>query len=191
MHTVTWIEPYYDLILNEIPKDVKDVLEVGCGSGILGFIIKQTRQCKVLGIEPFDYDLGHYDSCYRGTWQEWINSECVFSPSYRYGCIVSTECIEHMEKKDALVFLQEAKKIAEKVVIATPYKFDHQPAYDNNPHQVHKSLITVKDFQSLGYQVKFVSSDRNLSYGFRRYGRYHRIAGLLYNITNLVGIYES
>jgi len=38
---ITWISPYLDIVLDEIPVDVKSILEVGCGSGIFGFIIKK------------------------------------------------------------------------------------------------------------------------------------------------------
>lgn len=151
---ITWIEPYFDIILNEIPNDSKSVLDVGTGSGVFGFIVKKTKDVCVHGIEPFDYDLSHYDASFKYTWETFHE----LNPDNKYDVLVSTEMIEHMEIHEAKDFLREAKAHADKVIITTPYFWHEQPAYDDNPYQVHQSLITPEIFKENGYSVSYIGT---------------------------------
>jgi hypothetical protein len=155
---ITWISPYLDIVLDEIPTDSKKILEVGCGSGIFGYILKKTRPDATLhGVEPFDYPLDHYDQIFRMEWVEFIRRN-----KEKYDVLVCNETVEHMEKKDALEFLENASNITGKAIVGTPYKFDQQPAYDNNPYQVHKSVISVKEFKKCGYEPRIIGfSDKH------------------------------
>ena len=184
---ITWIEPYFDLILNKIPLDTKTVLDVGCGSGVFGFIISKTRNCKIFGIEPFDYDLSHYSNIFRGTWKEFF----LKNKSAHFDIIIVTETIEHMERGDALNFLEEAKTITDRIIVVTPYKWQQQPAYDNNQFQVHKSLITAKDLKNAGYDVSIIGKISSRYFSSRFYTRYNLVTKSFLSISNLVGVYES
>ena len=151
INRITWIEPYYDIILNMIPKDIDTILDVGAGSGIFGFILKKTRNAHVTAIEPFDYNTSHYDQSYQMTWKQFYKYY-----TKQFDCIVSTEMIEHLSTIDAHMFLADARNISKKVIVSTPYKFEQQPAYDRNPLQTHRSLITVDDFEQYGYKVNYI-----------------------------------
>ncbi len=177
-----------DLVLDEIPIDAKRILEVGCGSGIFGFILKKTRTAVILGVEPFEYELGHYDYIYDMTWTEWFEKTSISEKSF--DVIVCNETIEHMEKRDALRFLDEVKTRANKIIIGTPYKWDQQEAYDNNSYQVHKCVISKEEFEDHGYDVKQVGV--NLKNGIRMYSKSTRYSKVLnINPTNLIAIYQT
>lgn len=152
MDRITWIDPYFDIVLSHIPTDTKTIMEVGCGSGIFGFILKKTRPDAMLdGVEPFGYDLSHYDSIFRGTWKQYLKNT-----TGKHDVLVANETVEHMEKNDALDFLYESCEVAGKVIIVTPYKFDQQPAYDDNPYQIHRCVITVDEFEQAGFATKLI-----------------------------------
>lgn len=151
---ITWIQPYYDILLNSVPLDTESLIDVGSGYGVFGYILSKARDIKrLISIEPFDYSTDHYNEHHKMTWQEYYKTD----PDL-VDVIVSTEMIEHMKKDDALLFLDQAKKKANTVIIATPYKYEEQSPYDGNKFQVHQSLITPDDFLKHGYAVSFMGS---------------------------------
>ena len=165
MKDITWIQPYYHLILDMVPRDATTFLDVGAGSGIFGFILTRTRDVKQLhAIEPFGYELDHFNNVFRMTWRDWYDKQ----PSI-YDVLISTECIEHMEKEDALLFLDQAKNIAKNIVVATPIKFEEQKAYDGNDYQRHKSVISEAEFIEKGYKTLLFNDSIIAHYGDLRY----------------------
>jgi hypothetical protein len=155
MTKITWIQPYYDLILNQIPTDAKSILDVGAGYGIFGNILKNSRHDATLeAVEPFpEYDLHHYSHTYRMEWEKFYNTH-----EGKYDVLVSTEMIEHLPKEKAVDFLVQAKRKARKVIIATPYEWEQQDPYDNNEYQIHRCLMTVNDFINQGYSVRLLGT---------------------------------
>ena len=184
MKKITWISPYLDIVLDEVPLDSKDILEVGCGSGIFGFILKKTRPDAVIhGVEPFKYPLGHYDFIFRKTWDQF------WKDAQSYDVIICNETIEHMDKKSALNFLNEARTVANKVIVGTPYQFDQQDPYDDNPYQVHQCVLTEKDFHDNGYETKIISF--NDKKGIRAYSN-SRLTDLLgCKKMNIIGVWND
>ena len=161
MKDITWIQPYYHLILDRVPKDATSFLDVGAGNGIFGFILSRTRDCKRLdAIEPFGYELDHFDNVYRMSWKQWYKTQPT-----PYDVLISTECIEHMDKKDALLFLDQAKEISKNIVIATPILFEEQKAYDGNEHQRHKCVISESEFIERGYKTLLFNDSIIAHYG--------------------------
>ena len=158
MNKITWIQPYYDLVLNKIPVDAKSILDVGSGYGIFGFIMEKARGAVVSSIEPFEYDTSHYNYTYRMTWQQWYND--TIKKQNKFDVIVSTEMIEHMTHEDAMAFLDTARLRADKVIVATPYEFEEQDAYDDNEFQVHRCKVTVEDFIRHEYKVQLLGTFR-------------------------------
>ena len=160
MKDIYWIQPYYHLILDRVPKNATTFLDVGAGNGIFGFILKKTRECKRLdAIEPFNYELNHFDKVYRMTWKEWLNN-----PS-NYDVIIATESIEHMDLDDAISFIKQAKELARNVVIATPVHFSEQKDYDGNEYQRHKCVISESDFIFNGYKTLLFNDSIIAHYG--------------------------
>ncbi|HSA76901.1 MAG TPA: methyltransferase domain-containing protein [Nitrosarchaeum sp.] len=182
---ITWIQPYYDLILNEIPVDAKTILDVGAGYGIFGYIMKKARTATISAVEPFDYPLGVYDFLFTTTWQK-------FHDEKNYDVIVSTEMIEHMSHDDAIAFLDSARHRAKKVIVATPYSFERQEAYDGNQYQIHKCVVSLDDFKDNGYKTKLLGTlcFRGLVcrvYFHPRLKPLMKILGV--KITNIIGVH--
>ena len=138
MTGITWIQPYYDLVLNMIPKDTKTILDVGSGYGIFGYILRKSRDLDLLvSLDPFHYFHGHYDKSYITTWKDYYQNHSQYTD-----VLVSTEMIEHLPKSEALTFLNEAKVSTQHVIIATPFEFTNQESYDNNEYQRHRCNVT-------------------------------------------------
>jgi len=154
MADITWVQPYYHIILDLIPRESKTILDVGAGYGIFGYILKKTRAAIITSIEPFYNDLPH-DINYKITWDAWLSNHAQY-----HDVVVATEFIEHLEKSRALHFLEDVKKICNKSIIATPLEFEEQPTYDGNLRQIHQCLITEKDFMDKGYKV--IKLERNI-----------------------------
>lgn len=161
MKDITWIQPYYHLILDRVPRNATTFLDVGAGSGIFGFILSKTRECVRLdAVEPFGYELNHFNNVFRMTWKEWHEKQ-----KSSYDVLVSTECIEHMNKEDAILFLDQAKDIAKNIVIATPIKFENQKAYDGNEYQSHRCVILESEFIERGYKTLLFNDSIIAHYG--------------------------
>jgi len=144
---ITWIQPYYHIILGYIPETPKTILDVGAGYGIFGYIIKKTRNTQLTAIEPFYDDLPH-DLVFKMTWKEWYEKHKT-----HYDVLIATEMIEHLPEDEALLFLKQAKETADVVVIATPLKFEEQKAYDNNEYQKHLCAVSKEQFMEEGYSI--------------------------------------
>ena len=152
---ITWIEPYYDLMLNKIPLDTRSVLDVGAGKGIFGFILRNTRDLTTLdAVEPFEHGLGHYDNVWKQTWQEWFEN----NREKKYDIVVAFEMIEHLTREDAMNFLKQVKCISKKAIIVTPIKFERQEEYEQNVYQTHRSLMTAEDFRLNGFNVEILGT---------------------------------
>lgn len=190
---ITWISPYFDLVLNEIPKETKSLLDVGAGNGIFGLIVKKTRNLdKIDCVEPFNYDLHHFDTIYKQTWSTyWAEN----NSKSQYDVIICLETIEHMTKDKVEEFLYEARQMAKKIIIVTPYYFQQQNTYDGNELQKHQSLVTIDDLKSHGYKIRLIGTWKITKLlSFRVFYHYKlktllRIFGI--KPTNIMGIFDK
>ena len=58
---ITWIQSYYDVLLQHIPLDTESLIDVGSGYGVFGYILSKARSIKsLISIEPYDYETSHY-----------------------------------------------------------------------------------------------------------------------------------
>lgn len=72
-----------------------------------------------------------------------------------YEMVMAIDILEHFHKEDGLVFIQELKRVASRLVlISTPKEFVAQE-YEENPYETHRSLWTDKDLQELSFNKFF------------------------------------
>lgn len=77
----------------------------------------------------------------------------------QFDAVLCLDVMEHLDNEEegfALIKMMEhiARK---KVIILTPNGYLHQPAYDNNPYQEHKTAWLYYDFHVLDYKVSGVN----------------------------------
>lgn len=68
------------------------------------------------------------------------------------------EVIEHLPKEDGEKMLSELERIAQTVIVSTPFHYFNQDALDDNPYRTHVSKWSTWDFRRRGYKIKGVGN---------------------------------
>jgi len=171
MSEIFWIHPFLHEILSRIPVDVKSLIDVGCGRGIIGALNRIYRSPKrLVGIDAFkeylDFclEMNFYDELYE---RDLRQTPLPFNDK-EFDVATCIEVIEHLPKSKGVSLLHELERIAKIVIITTPNVSFSQDPYDNNPFQRHLSRWSVKDFTKRGYKVRgvgeFMFSGRHIKY---------------------------
>jgi ubiquinone/menaquinone biosynthesis C-methylase UbiE len=157
----TWTRPFLHELLEEIPKDVESLIDVGCGRGIVGAMTRIYRTPKrLVGVDIFQ---DYIDFC---------RKYCIYDELHcldlrktplpfkdrEFSVATCIETIEHLPKKHGEGLLDELHRIADVVIVSTPSVFFRQPEdhVGSNPFQAHVSKWTVEDFKRRGFDVKGV-----------------------------------
>ncbi len=156
MPDVTWTHPFLDVFLHYVPKNVRTVLDVGCGRGIVGSLMKIYREPeRIVGIDLFD---PYLDFCKNlGTYTEVRKHDLGTTPlpfgDQEFDLSVALEIIEHLPKPAGYRLLDELERVSRTVMLSTPNRYFSQAPYDENPSQRHLSRWTVQDLRKRGYSV--------------------------------------
>jgi 2-polyprenyl-3-methyl-5-hydroxy-6-metoxy-1,4-benzoquinol methylase len=78
-----------------IPKDTHTVLEIGCGAGAFGRILKQNRKVEVWGVEP-DRNAAQHAEHFLDRVLVGLYPEDLDLPSQYFDCVVFNDVLEHM-----------------------------------------------------------------------------------------------
>jgi ubiquinone/menaquinone biosynthesis C-methylase UbiE len=159
----TWTRPFLHELLEEIPKNVDSLVDVGCGRGIVGAMTRIYRTPKrLVGIDVFpDY----IDFCKRYfMYDELYLLDLRQTPlpfkDHEFEVATCIETIEHLPKIHGEKLLEELHRVADTVIVSTPSSFFKQPKghVERNSFQAHVSHWTVEDFKKRGYKVRGVGS---------------------------------
>jgi SAM-dependent methyltransferase len=155
---INWIDDFLPILLRPsiIPNNVKDVLDVGCGRGILAPVLRTYREPRlIVGLDFYEPYLSFvagmrmYDSLIRLD----LSSSSLPFIDKSFDIVLCLEVIEHLEKQHGLRLLDELERVGRRVVISTPGMFFPQSPLDDNPRQVHRSLFRVRELERRGYRV--------------------------------------
>jgi 2-polyprenyl-3-methyl-5-hydroxy-6-metoxy-1,4-benzoquinol methylase len=157
----TWTRPFLHELLEEIPKDVESLIDVGCGRGIVGAMTRIYRMPKrLVGVDIFrDYiDFCRKYSIYDELHCLDLRKMPLPFKDREFSVATCIETIEHLPKEHGERLLDELHRIADVVIVSTPSVFFRQPEnhVGCNPFQAHVSKWTVEDFKKRGYDVKGV-----------------------------------
>jgi len=144
-------------------------LDLGAGQN------PQKQICIELGIKQLLIDLGYPKSDahnVRRRQVDILDFESVkreinsFFDDDKVDCVVSIGNIEHLNKSDGFLLLENVEKLARKLIIfETPNGFVHQGPVDGNIYQIHLSGWTPSEFKNRGYKcygttgLKFLKKD--------------------------------
>ncbi len=126
-------------MLKYVPKQARCVLDVGCGAGRFGQLVKEKRNAEVWGIE-LDNEVGevaksNIDHVYIGD----VDEQIRLLPSNKFDCIVCNDVLEHLV--NPLNTLKEARRLLTdngKIVASIPnIRF----------YRALKHILIDKDFQ--------------------------------------------
>jgi len=144
-------------VMNEIPKLIESrVLDVGCGHGIWGFLMRSERsgeESYIVGVDLFKPYLQHCKK-YR-VYNDLVLCHASKLPFRKksFDLILACELIEHLSKHDGYHFLDDIEKIGTKIILSSPNGFKEQKAKDIPYTEAHKSAWGPPDFISRGYKV--------------------------------------
>lgn len=134
--------------------DCDSILDLGCGR--LSPIVPFTKGKYTVGVEKFLPYLKHAKKNKTHTKLLSLDVRSVykkFKPK-SFDCVVALDLIEHLPKKDGIIFRKHMEEIAKKkVIIFTPNGFLPQKPYDNNKFQEHVSAWNVQEMRKQGYRV--------------------------------------
>ena len=156
MSAITWTHPFLYQLLQLIPINTNLLVDVGCGRGIIGALMriyrKPNRLVAIDGFEPslaFCKKHDFYDEYFK---VDLSRLPLPFSDG-EFEIATCIEVIEHLPKQAGFKLMDELERVARKVIVTTPKAFFNQDCYDGNPHQAHLSNWTIKEFADRGYEA--------------------------------------
>jgi 2-polyprenyl-3-methyl-5-hydroxy-6-metoxy-1,4-benzoquinol methylase len=163
LEVATWTRPFLHELLEEIPKDVESLIDVGCGRGIVGAMTRIYRTPKrLVGVDIFqDYiDFCKKYSIYDELHRLDLRQTPLPFQDNEFTVATCIETIEHLPKNRGEKLLEELHRIADTIIVSTPSVYFKQPKshVKRNPFQAHISKWTVEDFKKRGYNVKGVGN---------------------------------
>ena len=163
LEVATWTRPFLHELLEEIPKDVESLIDVGCGRGIVGAMTRIYRNPKrLVGVDIFqDYiDFCKKYSIYDELHRLDLRQTPLPFQNNEFTVATCIETIEHLPKNHGEKLLEELHRIADTIIVSTPSAYFKQPKshVKRNPFQAHVSKWTVEDFKKRGYDVKGVGN---------------------------------
>jgi SAM-dependent methyltransferase len=141
-----------------LDKSAKSILDVGCGKGEPMKFINRSGKFYTVGLDIFKPYL--MKAKREGTHNDYILCDVRRMPirSRSVDVVIGLEIIEHLNRHDSEVLIENMEHIARKqVIITTPVGFSQQDKLlllDGNPWQVHRSGWCVDDMRERGYMVK-------------------------------------
>ena len=186
LQKVPWTHPGIARILAALPVDTPSLLDVGCGTGIIGALCRVYRDVdRLVGIDAHGPSLAlcrrhaFYDLCVEAS----LDAGPLPFANREFAVATAVEVIEHLTKSAGLALLAELERVADLVIVTTPCGFMPQGELMSNPLQRHQSGWTPADFTRRGYTVRGVG-------GFGLFGRQRRfvssaLAPLTYYLPQL------
>lgn len=157
-----------------------NILDVGCGDGSLMEYVNFDGKYKVTGVDLYKpyiksaKEKGVYERVLLGDIRK------IKFPKDSFDVVMSSQVIEHLEKKEALKLIKEMFKISrKKIIVGTTngfFPFDPLEGGDSNPLQVHKSGWKITELIRDDFKVY----GQGLGLILRPGGLAHRVKGLSY-----------
>jgi SAM-dependent methyltransferase len=135
------------------------ILDVGCGFGKWGFLIRDTFEVMtgqnfnkedwkidVTGIEVFPKCI---TSIQEALYDKIIRKDVFesFDELERYDLILIGDMIEHIDKDKAHELLSKLFEYSDNILVSTPLGFMSQGAWAGNEYEIHKSGWILEDFK--------------------------------------------
>lgn len=175
-----------------IGRKIDTVLDLGCGNGEFMNSLSDEEKWDITGVDIYSdhvlkaKKLGIYKEFVIDDVEEAVRN--LISKNKKFGIVFCSQTIEHLDKKKGMKLLELIEKIAlKRIIITTPRGFVNSCSelFDGNPHQIHKSGWSEKEFRGRGYEVfgygfKYIWKEGDISWRKNRMRRY------LLTLTSLI-----
>ena len=139
------------------PADLKEkvILDVGCGKGLNGYLIRVTRDVEGSTLIGLDINKEYLSFCRTfNTYTKLVEQKLPKLPfkDKSVDLLICTEVIEHLKKKDGERLLKEIDRVCRgRAIVSTPnILFDTLP---NELEDAHHSIWGKDNFEKFGYKV--------------------------------------
>jgi len=147
-------------VLGFLPDDLghRVVLDVGCGFGEWGFIIRTRKHGSpfLVGVDVWRPYLERIQSL--NIYDELIQVEIPRIPLKKKSIDVSLACeiLEHLQKNVGYELMKELEKVTKNMIIVSAPLNIPQEEVHGNPFQRHISEWLPEDFTKFGYETKVI-----------------------------------
>ncbi len=151
---------YHWIIKKNLKKDIKTILDLGCGEGNFMSDLAFGENWSITGVELYPPSVVKAKKT--GIYKKVIQADVLkytHTASEKFDLVFCSQVIEHIKKSDGEKLLAKLEKIAQKqIVICTPVgfiKFDRVEVAveDDNPLEEHQSGWQPEEFLARGYKV--------------------------------------
>lgn len=147
-----------NLLWRFLDSQSQSLLDVGCGTGRAGAIIRRHRgNIFMVGVDIFMLYL--QDCRKNNSYNALIYCDAKWLPFRQktFDVAICREVIEHLERQEGEELIKKLEQIARgQVIVTTPVGVYEQHEYKGNPFQEHKSFREPHDLRRLGYTVRGV-----------------------------------
>jgi predicted TPR repeat methyltransferase len=147
---------FMERLIKDIP-DTFDVLEIGCGKGLYGYMFRAMYVGKVY-LEGIDLSIPSrfqvvvndvYDKVVKGDIVGYV--DILIKEKQRYHLVIGTHVFEHIPEFTAYDCIEKLKKVGEFVVLAFPTPIDKLYRQDTGAHG-HKWCYSMTKLKGLGFR---------------------------------------
>jgi len=157
----TIYHPFVSALLPDLKK--KTIVDMGCGRGVWGFLIRTQRDLTKSTFIGVDYNAFYlkfvnHHKIYDKTVRADITKKLPFKDA-SVDFLICSEVIEHLTKKQGESLLKEIDRIMKpgsRAIVTTPNVWLNMPY--NNPLDRHYSLWNKDDFSKRGYMVRGIGA---------------------------------
>ena len=178
----------HEFVLHEVPWiQEKEVLDIGCGRGIWGYLLRAEKKGETALIVGLDLYLPYLKFVKKfGPYDELVLADATNLPfrDRSFDFTLACEVIEHLPQELGDRFFIEVERVSRKKTILTtpngPWELN-KPA--NISTETHKSAYTVADLAKRGYKVRGVGFAYFKFYKAKQQGLQKLWASLFFIVT--------
>jgi len=145
-------------ILELIPEGHFTILDIACGFGDWGHLIKTRKNGSyhLTGVEIWTPYLERLKRL--KIYDELIEADVrYYETSRKYDIIIACELLEHLKREEGFKLLDTLESACDlRIIISTPHGLTDQSALDENDFQRHISAWFREDFKNRGYKIKVI-----------------------------------
>ncbi len=145
----------WNLVWRHLDKKAANILDVGCGTGKPMRFLNRHGRFITTGFDGFEPSL---EQCRRDNSHNTLvlgNIKSFPFGDKSFDIILCLQVLEHFEKEEGKLLLEQMEQIARKQVIVTTDvgKFVQSQGSTGNPLQEHKYVWSIKELRESGYKV--------------------------------------